>query len=83
MNDDEIIRIGRSAEALLGSEALRIALDEIERQKIENWANGVHRTPQEREEAYQMVRAAREFRSAITTMVDRMKISRDKVDRQR
>jgi len=83
MNDEEIIRIGRSAEVVLNSEAFTRALDEIEGQKIRMWADGIYKTPQEREDAYALVRGAKEFRSALNTMLDRLKISRDKVERNR
>jgi hypothetical protein len=83
MNDDEIIRLGRSAETVLNSEAFSKALDEIETHKIRMWADGIYKTPQEREEAYALIRGAKEFRSALNMMLDRMKISRDKVERNR
>lgn len=82
MTDDDIIRLGYSAEQVLTAEAFRIALDDIERFNIECWANGKYKTPQEREEAYALVRGARTFRDKLTAMLDAMKLSKAQAERR-
>jgi len=82
MTDEEIIRLGNGAEQMLASEAFRVAMADLEQFNIESWANGQFKTPQEREEAYALVRGARTFRSKLEAMLANMKLSKAQAERR-
>jgi hypothetical protein len=82
MTEDDIIRIGFSADQVLASEAFQLAMQELEKTQIENWANGVFKTPHEREEAYGLVRGARTFKSRLEAMLASMKLSKAQAERR-
>jgi hypothetical protein len=82
MKDEEIIRLGYSAEAILTSEAFKVVMEDLERFQIECWANGQFKTSEEREEAYGLVRGARTFKSRLEGMLMNMKLSKEKAERR-
>jgi hypothetical protein len=82
MTDDEIIRLGHSAENILASEAFKVAMEDVEKFNIECWANGQFKTPQEREEAYGLVRGARTFKGKLEAMLANMKLSKAQAERR-
>jgi len=82
MTEDEIIRLGMSAEGVLSSEAYNVAMKELEAALVEKWANGEITTSQEREEAYGLVRGARTFRARLEAMLGNMKISKAQAEQR-
>ena len=82
MNDEEIIRLGNSAELILTSEAYQMIVEDLERYQIECWASGSFKTPQEREESYFLVRGSRTFKSKLEAMLANMKLSKAQAERR-
>ena len=68
--------LARQAQSILTSDAFKIAMDKLEAYTIEMWANGSFKTPQEREEAYGLVRGARTFRARLTGLLEDAKLSK-------
>ncbi len=64
------------------SEAFMVAMSDLEKYSIECWANGELKTPQEREEAYGLVRGARTFKGRLEAMLMNMKLSKEKVEKR-
>lgn len=69
-------QLGRQAQTILQSEAFKIAMDKMDAYTIEQWANGNFKTPQEREEAYGLVRGARTFRARLIGLLEDAKLSK-------
>lgn len=82
MTEDDIIRLGNSAEQTLASDAFNTAMKELDAAQIESWANGQFKTPQEREEAYALIRGARMFRSRLVAMLENAKLSKAQAERR-
>jgi hypothetical protein len=74
--EEDIHRLARQADNILTSDAFKIAMDELEAQTIEMWANGVFKTPTDREEAYGLVRGARVFKMRLTAIIENMKLTK-------
>jgi|DEB19_MinimDraft_3_1074340.scaffolds.fasta_scaffold102650_2 hypothetical protein len=74
--EEDIHRLARQADNILTSDAFKIAMDELEAQTIEMWANGVFKTPADREEAYGLVRGARVFKMRLTAIIENMKLTK-------
>lgn len=68
--------LARQAQNILTSDAYRQAMDQLETYTIEMWANGQFKTPQEREEAYGLVRGARTFRARLNGLLEDAKLSK-------
>lgn len=82
MNDDDIVRLGQSAELILASEAYRIVTEDLEKFQIDCWANGNFKTQQDREDAYHLVRGARLFKGKLEAMLSNMKLSKAQAERR-
>ena len=76
MSDLDAEQLARQAQNILSSDAYKIAMDKIEAYTIEMWANGNFKTPQEREEAYGLVRGARTFRARLNGLLEDAKLSK-------
>jgi hypothetical protein len=74
--EEDIHRLARQADNILTSDAFKIAMDELEAQTIDNWANGLFKTPADREEAYGLVRGARVFKVRLTAIIENMKLTK-------
>lgn len=79
---EDLNRIGLEAKNFLLSDAFRIAMDELERRPMENWASGILKTEDERRDAYYQVRAARMFRERLTALFENMKLHQAQVERR-
>lgn len=75
-------QIGRQAQHILTSQAFAMAMEQLESDTIEAWANGQFRTPAEREEAYGLVRGARMFKVRLTSLIENMKVSKAQAERR-
>lgn len=80
MSDLDADQLARQAQSILSSDAYKIAMDKIEAYTIEMWANGSFKTPQEREEAYGLVRGARTFRARLNGLLEDAKLSKAQAD---
>ena len=76
MSDLDAEQLARQAQNILSSDAYKIAMDKIEAYTIEMWSNGNFKTPQEREEAYGLVRGARSFRARLNGLLEDAKLSK-------
>jgi hypothetical protein len=76
MTPDDIERLARQADYILASEAFETAMEQLERATIDRWADGQFKTPEEREEAFHGVRAARQFTTRLKGLVEDMKLSK-------
>lgn len=68
--------LGAAAEAVLENVAFKEAMEEIEAQTIELWANGAYKTPAEREDAFAMVRGARTLKQRLMAKLEAAKLSK-------
>lgn len=69
-------QLARQAQSILTSEAFKMAMEKMDAYTIEMWANGNFKTPQEREEAYGLVRGARTFRARLIGLLEDAKLSK-------
>lgn len=80
--EDDVYRLARQADNILTSEAFQKAMDQLETQTIEQWANGQFKTPAEREEAYGLVRGARTFKNKLLGIIESMKLTKAQVEQR-
>ncbi len=80
--EDDVYRLARQADNILTSEAFQKAMDQLETQTIEQWANGQFKTPAEREEAYGLVRGARTFKNRLLGIIESMKLTKAQVEQR-
>lgn len=80
MSGNDISRLGQEAEYILSTEAYKQAVDALERGVMEAWAAGHFTTTEQREEAFNRVRASRFFRESLTALVNNMKVSKVQAD---
>jgi hypothetical protein len=73
-NDPDLL--ARQAQSILNSDAFKLAMEKLDAYTLEMWANGSFKTPQEREEAYGLVRGARTFRARLIGMLEDAKLSK-------
>lgn len=79
---EDIIRLGREAEYIQNSEAYRRAIHALDDNLMRSWADGQFKTPDEREDAFNRLRGARVFRDLLNSMVDGMKVAKDRLEAQ-
>lgn len=72
--DPEIL--ARQAASILDYDAFKMAMDKLEAQTIEMWANGTYKTPADREEAYSLVRGARTFKQRLISLLEDAKLAK-------
>lgn len=77
---DDVER-ARKAQELLGNELLATALDAIEREVFEAWANAPALSKDEKEALWQHVRACRNFRAVLRGYIDTGKLAADTLRR--
>lgn len=80
--EDDVYRLARQADNILTSEAFQKAMDQLETQTIEQWANGQFKTPADREEAYGLVRGARVFKNKLLGIIESMKLTKAQVEQR-
>jgi hypothetical protein len=76
MSELDAEQLARQAQNILNSDAFKIAMEKMDAYTIEMWANGNFKTPQEREEAYGLVRGARTFRARLVGLLEDAKLSK-------
>lgn len=76
-------RLGQEAEYILSTEAFKKASEALENNVIAAWAGGMFTTPEQREEAYNRVRAAKVFREGLEALIGNMKVSKAQADSKR
>lgn len=76
MSELDADQLARQAQSILNSEAFKMAMEKMDAYTIEQWANGNFKTPQEREEAYGLVRGARTFRARLIGLLEDAKLSK-------
>jgi cystathionine beta-lyase/cystathionine gamma-synthase len=74
--------LGLAAEAVLDNVAFKEAMDEIEAQTIELWANGAFKSPAEREEAFALVRGARTLKQRLRAKLEAAKLNKAQAERR-
>lgn len=79
----DISRLGQEAEYILSTEAYKIASEALEARVLEDWASGLFTTTEQREEAFNRVRAARVFRAGLTALIENMKVSKAQAEGKR
>lgn len=82
MLDTDAIRLGISAEAVLDNPAFQQAIEELETRLIEQWASGEFKTPQDREDAYSLIRGARTFKSRLIGMLESAKLTKAQAEQR-
>lgn len=82
MADIDIQILGAAAEAVLDNVAFRQAMEEIEAQTIELWANGAFKSQAEREEAFSLVRGARTLKQRLLAKLEAAKLSKAQAERR-
>lgn len=80
--DIDVETLGRAAEQVLENAAFKQAMEEIEAQTIELWANGAFKSPAEREEAFALVRGARTLKHRLMAKLDAAKLSKAQAERR-
>ena len=80
MNPDDIRRLAQQAEYILASEAFETVIEQLEKSTIDRWSHGLLKTPEEREEAYFEVRAAKQFTTRLKGLVEDMKLAKAQAD---
>lgn len=75
-------RLGINAEAVLDNPAFKKSFAELEAYTIEMWASGSFKTPQDREEAYALVRGARSFKSRLVGLLEGAKLSKAQAEQR-
>ena len=80
--DEDIERLARQADNILTSDAFKKAMDQLETQTIELWANGQFKSPAEREEAYGLVRGARTFKIKLVGIIESMKLTKAQTEQR-
>lgn len=82
MSDIDVMTLGNAAEAVLDNVAFKEAMEEIEAQTIELWANGAFKSPAEREEAFALVRGARTLKQRLRAKLEAAKLSKAQAERR-
>ena len=82
MSDIDVETLGRAAEQVLENVAFKEAMEEIEAQTIELWANGAFKSPAEREEAFALVRGARTLKQRLRAKLEAAKLSKAQAERR-
>jgi cystathionine beta-lyase/cystathionine gamma-synthase len=80
--DIDVETLGLAAEAVLDNVAFKEAMEEIEAQTIELWANGAFKSPSEREEAFALVRGARTLKQRLRAKLEAAKLSKAQAERR-
>lgn len=80
---NDISRLGQEAEYILSTEAFKVASTALEAHVIEAWASGEFPTVEQREEAFNRVRAARIFRQSLEALIGNMKMSKAQAETKR
>lgn len=78
----DVDTLGRAAEAVLENVAFKEAMEEIEAQTIELWANGAFKSPDEREQAFALIRGARTLKQRLLAKLEAAKLSRAQAERR-
>lgn len=79
---DDITRLGNEAEYILTCEAFNKAMDDLDRGVIDLWASGAFKSVEDREDAFNRVRAARAFKQHLTSQIESMKLSKAQAERR-
>lgn len=74
------MRLGRDAEAILNNEALAVAFQMLEDEATEQLLGTDAREAEKREQLYHRVRALRDVRSRLYTMVESMTLEREEMN---
>ena len=78
---EDALRLGHDAESVMNSEAFKLAMEELEVGLTASWANGQFKDTAEREDAFYRVQAARAFRLALISLLDKRKVAKDRIER--
>lgn len=81
MKEHDEVERGRKAQELLDNELLKGALDAVEREVFEAWANAPALSKDEKEALWQHVRACRNFRSVLVGYIQTGKLAADTLKR--
>ena len=73
---DEITRLATEAQYILTCDAFRLIMQRLEQDIISSWAEGNLQTPEARDEAYHRIRAAKQFKLELESLLNSMKVSK-------
>ena len=82
MSNIDVQTLGNAAEAVLDNVAFKEAMEEIEAQTIELWANGAFKSPDEREQAFALVRGARTLKQRLRAKLEAAKLNKAQAERR-